>query len=227
MYTVLLVEDDPAVQAALVRALAEDSFAVRAVGTAAKALTEAAEQQPDLIILDLGLPDLDGSAALRMIRAVSQVPVIVATVRSDETSIVTLLNDGADDYVVKPFSSKQLIARMYALLRRTAPADPGTDVLEVGELRIDTARRTASLGGVELDLTRKEFDLLAYLAEQPGRVVSRRSLLDSVWREDERGTDQSIDVHVSWLRRKLGESAAEPRYLRTVRGVGLKLSEPT
>ncbi|MDX6429141.1 MAG: hypothetical protein QOE54_1507, partial [Streptosporangiaceae bacterium] len=179
------------------------------------------------VILDLGLPDLDGAEALKMLRGVSDVPVIVATARDDETEIVRLLNAGADDYLVKPFSGEHLSARLAAVLRRTAArgdARPAT-LLLVGGLSVDLDRREASLDGAALELTRREFDLLGYLAAQAGRVVPRRELLTEVWRQSY-GDDQTIDVHLSWLRRKLGETASAPRYLHTVRGVGVRLSAP-
>jgi DNA-binding response OmpR family regulator len=227
MHEILLVEDDPTVQAALVHALTDRGFAVEPLGTAVDALRAVADRVLDIVILDLGLPDLDGAAALRMLRGVTNVPVIIATARSDERSVVDLLNAGADDYVVKPFSSEQLVARITALLRRTSrrPEDD-SGLLEVGGLRIDLRQRVARLDGQDLDLNRREFDLLAYLAARQGSVVSRRDLLHDVWRQRHVGDDQTIDVHVSWLRRKLGESAAHPRYLHTVRGVGLKLVSP-
>ncbi|MFL1382130.1 MULTISPECIES: response regulator transcription factor [unclassified Nocardiopsis] len=231
MATVLLVEDDPVVRGALVRALGNLGHVVHPVGTALEALREATEHEPDLVILDLGLPDLDGASALRMLRGYSEVPVIVATARGDEPTIVRLLNDGADDYVVKPFSSAQLAARINALLRRSlrGPDRPGDGdgELVVGELVISLDRREATLAGRPLDLSRREFDLLAHLAGNVGRVVPRRELVEAVWHQHPlAGHDQTIDVHVSWLRRKLGESAGNPRYLRTVRGVGLKMVEP-
>ncbi|HEY1573224.1 MAG TPA: response regulator transcription factor [Pseudonocardiaceae bacterium] len=227
MHEILLVEDDPAVQAALVHALTDRGFAVEPLGTAVDALRAVADRVPDIVILDLGLPDLDGAAALRMLRGVTNVPVIIATARGDERSVVDLLNAGADDYVVKPFSSEQLVARITALLRRTARhTDDDSGLLEVGGLRIDLRQRVARLDGQDLELNRREFDLLAYLAARPGAVVSRRDLLHDVWRQRHTADDQTIDVHVSWLRRKLGESAAHPRYLHTVRGVGLKLVSP-
>jgi len=160
--------------------------------------------------------------------------VIVATARDDETEIVRLLNDGADDYLTKPFSVEHLAARMAAVLRRsqgTAAAGGGGQgtvterVLRVGGLAIDPLRRQAELDGVRLDLTRREFDLLAFLAGRPGVVVARRELLAEVWQQSY-GDDQTIDVHLSWLRRKLGETAARPRYLHTLRGVGVKLEPP-
>ncbi|HYS34737.1 MAG TPA: response regulator transcription factor [Pseudonocardiaceae bacterium] len=226
-YGILLVEDDPAVQAALVHALTDRGFAVQPMSTAMDALRSVAEREPDIVILDLGLPDLDGGAALRMLRGLTNVPVIIATARGDERSVVDLLNAGADDYVVKPFSSEQLVARISALLRRTARAeDDDSGVLEVGGLQINLRQRVARLDGRDLELNRREFDLLAYLAARPGSVVTRRDLIHDVWQQRHVGDDQTIDVHVSWLRRKLGESAAHPRYLHTVRGVGLKLVAP-
>jgi DNA-binding response OmpR family regulator len=160
-------------------------------------------------------------------RAISAAPVIVATARDDESEIIRLLNDGADDYVVKPFSGEHLAARVTALLRRAMPANasPACTSIAVGGLRIELARREALLDGRLLELTRREFDLLAYLAARPGAVVARKELLTAVWQQA-CGDDQTIDVHVSWLRRKLGETAARPRYLYTVRGVGVMLDEP-
>jgi DNA-binding response OmpR family regulator len=221
---VLVVEDEPAVRTAVIRYLTEASHAVRSVGTALEALREVAQRCPDVVILDLGLPDLNGADALKMMRAVCDVPVIIATAQDDETEIVRLLNSGADDYLIKPFSGEHLNARLTALLRRT---QRGTDqdVLLVAGLRIDLRRREASLDGKPLDLVRREFDLLAFLAARPGEVVSRRELLAQVWQQPY-GEDQTIDVHLSWLRRKLGERAAAPRYLHTVRGVGVKLDPP-
>jgi DNA-binding response OmpR family regulator len=157
-------------------------------------------------------------------RAVSAVPVIVATACDDEAEIVRLLNAGADDYLVKPFSCEHLAARIAAVLRRNGVSG-GATVLNVGGLRVDLAAREASLDGKPIQLSRREFDLLGYLAARPDQVVSRRELLADVWHQSY-GDDQTIDVHVSWLRRKLGESAAAPRYLHTVRGVGVKLASP-
>jgi DNA-binding response OmpR family regulator len=163
-----------------------------------------------------------------MLRGITDVPVIVATARDDETEIVRLLNDGADDYLTKPFSVEHLSARMAAVLRRarSSAAEPApAPQLRVGGLAIDPLRRQAELDGVRLDLTRREFDLLAFLAGRPGVVVARKELLAEVWQQSY-GDDQTIDVHLSWLRRKLGETAARPRYLHTLRGVGVKLEPP-
>src|SRR4051794_20590138 len=181
--------------------------------------------RPDLVVLDLGLPDLDGRELLRMLRAVSTVPVIVATARDDEAEIVRVLDAGADDYLVKPFTAAQLDARVRAVLRRGGEK-PEPVALTVGGLRIDAGARTATLDGRDLDLTPREFDLLHFLAGRAGQVVTKRQLLAEVWQVPYGGADKTVDVHLSWLRRKLGETAQEPRYLHTVRGVGIRLSEP-
>ncbi|WP_181768471.1 response regulator transcription factor [Streptomyces albidus (ex Kaewkla and Franco 2022)] len=234
MARVLVVEDDQFVRSALIRHLNDASHAVRSVGTALEALREVAQVGFDVVILDLGLPDLDGAEALKMLRGITDVPVIIATARDNENEIVRLLNDGADDYLVKPFSVEHLSARMAAVLRRSrgggagggsGQGDAGERVLRVGGLAIDPLRRQAELDGALLDLTRREFDLLAFLAGRPGVVVARRELLAEVWQQSY-GDDQTIDVHLSWLRRKLGETAARPRYLHTLRGVGVKLEPP-
>ena len=224
MANVLLVEDDPDVRSAMIRQLTAFGHAVRSSGTALGALREAGRDPGDVIVLDLGLPDLDGAEALKMLRALTQVPIIIATARDDEDEIIRLLNAGADDYLVKPFSGGHLAARITAQLRRTG-AGQTPSALRVGGLEVDPRRREARLDGRTLDLSRREFDLLAYLAARPGEVVTRRELLTEVWRLPY-GDDQTIDVHLSWLRRKLGERASTPRYLQTVRGVGVRLIEP-
>ncbi len=224
MATVLLVEDDDYVRQALLRELRALGHVVRSAGRALDALREVAAQAPQVVVLDLGLPDLDGGEALKMMRAISDVPVIVATARDREEEIIRLLSSGADDYVAKPFSAGHLHARIEAVLRRARGA-PQPEALIVGGLRIDIDRRQASLDGSPLQLSRREFDLLAFLARHAGRVVRRRELLAEVWRQPY-GDDQTIDVHLSWLRRKMGERASSPRYLHTVRGVGVMLMAP-
>ncbi|MGC9669534.1 response regulator transcription factor [Planosporangium sp. 12N6] len=227
MATVLLVEDDHIIRAALMRSLTDRGHTVQAVGTALDALRRVAADTPDLIVLDLGLPDLDGADALRMLRGIADVPIIIATARDDEAEIVRLLKAGADDYMVKPFTSAHLDARLTSVLRRAGRASRDEPVvIDAGALRVDLGQRQAYLDEQPLTLTRKEFDLLAYLAARPGRVVSRRELLEEVWRQPSVGEDQTIDVHLYWLRRKLGESAAKPRFLHTVRGVGFKFAVP-
>jgi two-component system, OmpR family, KDP operon response regulator KdpE len=221
----LLIEDDVTIRTMLLRSLRERGHAVAASNTAMDGLQTALAERPDLVVLDLGLPDLDGIELLRMLRAVSRVPVIVATARDDEAEIVRVLDAGADDYVVKPFTAAQLDARVRAVLRRGADQAVPAAII-VGGLEIDAAARTASLDGTALDLTPREFDLLTHLALKKGQVVTKRELLSEVWQVPYGGADKTVDVHLSWLRRKLGETAQEPRYLHTVRGVGIRLSEP-
>jgi DNA-binding response OmpR family regulator len=160
-----------------------------------------------------------------MLRAVSEVPVIIITARDDDADMVRALDGGADDYVVKPFGIEQVEARLRAVLRRS-----GSTVTEgplvVGGLTIDARKRLVNLDGVPIDLSRKEFDLLLALAQRPGEVVTKRELLADVWRQSYGGGDRTVDVHLSWLRRKLGETAADPRYLHSVRGVGVRLAAP-
>lgn len=222
----LVVEDDPALRNALVRALRDRGHAVATASTGMAGLDAAVTDRPDLVVLDLGLPDVDGAQVLRMLRAVSDVPVIVATARDEEGEMVAVLGDGADDYIVKPFGAAQLDARIKAVLRRLGLPGDVDEPLTVGGLVITPASREITLDGQPLDLTPREFDLLAYLAHRPGQVVSRRELLAEVWQQPLGGADKTVDVHLSWLRRKLGESAQSPRYLHTVRTVGVKLLAP-
>ncbi|MER5443183.1 response regulator transcription factor [Streptomyces sp. NPDC002790] len=222
----LVVEDDPALRNALVRALRDRGHAVATAATGMAGLDAAVTDRPDLVVLDLGLPDVDGARILRMLRAVSDVPVIVATARDEEGEMVAVLGDGADDYIVKPFGAAQLDARIKAVLRRLGLPGDVDEPLTVGGLVITPASREVTLDGRPLDLTPREFDLLAHLAQRPGQVVSRRELLAEVWQQPLGGADKTVDVHLSWLRRKLGESAQAPRYLHTVRTVGVKLMAP-
>jgi len=225
MASVLLVEDDQRIRESLSRRLAERGHHVESASRAMTGVEMALSGSFDVVVLDLGLPDVDGVDALAMVRAVSAVPVIVATARDDEREIVRVLDAGADDYLVKPFAAEQLEARMRAVLRRTAnQADDAT--LVVGGLLIDLAAHEATLDGEPLALTTKEFELLAYLAERPGTVVGKRELLAEVWRQPYGGADKTVDVHLSWLRKKLGETAADPRYLHTKRGVGVRIVSP-
>ncbi|HYK70749.1 MAG TPA: response regulator transcription factor [Streptosporangiaceae bacterium] len=227
MAQLLLVEDDPPIRQALIRALTERGHVMTSTTTALDALQHIVNAPPDLVILDLGLPGLDGYEALRMVRAVSDVPIVVATARDDEADIVRALNAGADDYLVKPFGPGQIDARVRAVLRRVASSsNPRSEPIQVGGLWLDGEAYEAALDGVPLELSRREFDLLHYLARHAGQVVPKRDLLAHVWRMPYGGADKTVDVHVSWLRRKLGETAQEPRYLYTVRGVGIKLAAP-
>jgi two-component system KDP operon response regulator KdpE len=222
----LVVEDDERIRSSLIRALRERGHAVSSAGTAMDGLRQAVEERPDLVLLDLGLPDLDGVELLRMLRAVSPVPVIVATARDDDDSVVGALDAGADDYVLKPFQAGQLEARIRAVLRRAAGPEAGPEPVTVGGLTVDPRSRRVTLDGAPVELAPKEFDLLAYLAARLGTVVPKRELLTQVWQLPYGGSDKTVDVHLSWLRRKLGESAAAPRLLHTVRGVGVRLAEP-
>ena len=222
MTSVVIVEDDPAIREGLQLALRDRGLVVSTSATGLEALELVVRAEPDVVLLDLGLPDLDGLQVLAMLRGITRVPVIVITARDDDPSIVAALDAGADDYVVKPFGLDHVAARIRAVLRRsTATGDE--EALRVGGLVIDARQRTVTLDGAVVDLTRKEFDLLAALAGRNGEVVTKRTLLAEVWQQAYGGSDRTVDVHLSWLRRKLGETAAEPRYLHTVRGVGIRL----
>ncbi|HSR43987.1 MAG TPA: response regulator transcription factor [Acidimicrobiia bacterium] len=225
MSSILIIEDDQSIRQGLAKFLAGEGHSVESLSSGMEGVQRTAEGGLDVVILDLGLPDIDGGQALKMIRSISAVPVIVATARDEEGEIVRILRDGADDYVVKPFSGAQLQARIEAVMRRVESGTVRGPMI-VGELTVDVGQRVATLDGDLLDLTRKEFDFLAYLAERAGVVVSKRELLAEVWRQPYGGADKTVDVHLSVLRRKLGESAAEPRYLQTVHGVGIKLVNP-
>ena len=225
MASVVIVEDDYQIRDLAARALSAAGHVVWSEATGMAGLQSTIDNDPDVVVLDLGLPDVDGSDVLKMIRGLSQVPVIIATARDDDDEIVRLLDAGADEYVVKPYSGAELEARVRALLRRAAVAGP-SNTLTVGAMTIELRSRTVDLDGEAVVLNRKEFDLLALLAARAGEVVSRQELYAEVWRQPYGGADKTIDVHVSWLRRKLGETAAEPRYIHTVRGVGIKVVAP-
>jgi DNA-binding response OmpR family regulator len=228
MARVALIEDDAAIRASLIRDLAAKGHVVSSSASGLAGLTAIIADDPEVVLLDLGLPDVDGREVLAMLRGVSDVPVIVTTARDEEASVVALLDGGADDYVVKPFTAAQVDARIRALLRRSRSGDEAREAaIVVGGLVIDPMSREATLDGRRIELTRKEFDLLATLARRPGEVVTKRELLADVWQLPWGGGDRTVDVHLSWLRRKLGETAAEPRYLFSVRGVGVKLVVPS
>ncbi|GAA4258741.1 response regulator transcription factor [Dactylosporangium darangshiense] len=223
MAKVLIVEDDAEIRTGIVRALAGRGHVVVPAGTALDGLRLVVAEAPDVVLLDLGLPDLDGREALRMLRGVSQVPVIVVTARRTEGEMVRALDAGADDYVVKPYGADQIDARIRAVLRRTArKAEERDPAVEADGVRVDPRARTATLDGAALDLTPREFDLLYHLVGRAGEVVSKRELLTEVWQVPYTAADKTVDVHLSWLRRKLGETAQEPRRIHTVRRVGVR-----
>ena len=226
MTGILVIEDDEPIRTALQRGLRDRGLAVAAVATGVAALEHVIAERPDVVLLDLGLPDVEGLTLISMIRAASEVPIIVITAQDDDPTMVKALDAGADDYVVKPFGTEQVAARIRAVLRRSGRDASPVEPIIVGDLRVDERSRTVTLAGEPLELARKEFDLLLVLASRAGEVVTKRELLADVWQQAYGGSDRTVDVHLSLLRRKLGESAAEPRYLHSVRGVGVRLVDP-
>lgn len=213
------MEDDEAIAAPLAEGLRREGFEVQRAGNGRQAL-EAPE--PDMVLLDLRLPDMDGYEVARELRSRSRVPIIMVTARGEEVDRVVGLELGADDYLVKPFGMRELIARIHAVMRRVdaGPEQPRT--LEAGPLTVDTRARRASVDGREVPLTPKEFEVLALLAEDPGAAVDRRRILREVWGTTWYGPSKAIDMHISALRKKLGD----PGLIETVRGIGFRLREP-
>ena len=230
----LVVEDEESITTPLVEALAREGFEAAVAPTAADALRLAGSLEPDLVLLDLMLPDGSGLDVCRELRRTSRVPIIVVTARGDEADRVIGLELGADDYVVKPFSAREVTARVRAVLRRTAVAQPPAPgapdpnaAVEVGDVRLDPATRSVTRAGEPVEVTRKEFDLLALLMRSAGAVVTRERLIDEVWDVNWFGSTKTLDVHVSGLRKKLGDDSAAPRYIHTVRGVGFMFGNAT
>ena len=226
---ILFVEDEASIAEPFANALRRDGFEPVLARTAREALDRAEHQPPDLVLLDLGLPDGDGRDVARELRRGSDVPIVMLTARGTETDRVVGLELGADDYVVKPFSGAEVIARIRAVLRRSgnterqaAPPEPVT----VGDLHLDPGARRARLADAELQLSRKEFDLLAELVTHAGHVVTREDLMSRVWDENWFGSTKTLDVHIRWLRQKLGDAPESPRYVHTVRGVGFRFTAP-
>jgi len=217
---ILVVEDEDTIAEPLVDGLRREGFDVDRAATGAAALDESFH--PDLVLLDLRLPDIDGLDGCKALRARSAVPIIVVTARGEESDRVVGLELGADDYVVKPFGSRELIARIRAVMRRTSTRPSEDGPLRVGALVVDPRARRAQVDGRELELTPKEFDLLTALASDAGAAISRRRLLEEVWETTWYGSSKTIDVHVASLRRKLGD----PTWIETVRGVGFRLRPP-
>jgi two-component system, OmpR family, response regulator RegX3 len=214
---ILVVEDEDAIAEPLVAGLQREGFGVDRAATGVAALDESL--RPDLVLLDLRLPDMDGLDVCRALRERSAIPIIVVTARGEESDRVVGLELGADDYVVKPFGVRELIARIRAVMRRTSSRPPGDGPLRAGALVVDTRARRVQLAGRELELTPKEFDLLTVLASDAGAAISRRRLLEEVWETSWYGSSKTIDVHIASLRRKLGD----PGLIETVRGVGFRL----
>jgi DNA-binding response OmpR family regulator len=221
---ILYVEDEPAIAEPMARALERAGFEAVTARTAQEALALDARLQPDLLLLDLALPDGDGRDVCREVRRRRDVPVIMVTARGTETDRIVGLEIGADDYVVKPFSSAEVIARIRAVLRRTGNATATAGTLAAQDVRVDVDARRAWRGDEELDLSRREFDLLARLMRDAGKVVTREALMDDVWDVNWFGSTKTLDVHIGWLRRKLADDPNDPRYIHTVRGVGFRFA---
>jgi len=225
--TILLVEDEESITTPLTAALERDGFHAEVAHTVAEGIELGRRLRPDLVLLDLMLPDGSGLDVCRELRASSSVPIIILSARGDEADRVVGLELGADDYVVKPFSAREVIARIRAVLRRAgAPAGAGEGPIEIGRVRLDPARRTATVEGEPVELARKEFDLLALLMREAGSVVQRERLIDEVWDVNWFGSTKTLDVHVSALRKKLRDDPAAARYIHTVRGVGFRFAAP-
>ena len=226
---VLLVEDERSISEPLADALKREGFEVHVAGSAAAGLELFSAHPPDLVLLDVMLPDGDGRDVLREIRRRSRTPVVMLTARGEEMDRVLGLELGADDYVTKPFSSAELVARMRAVLRRssTEPApDGGGGLLESGDVLMNLDTRSVTRAGESVDLTVKEFELLRVLLEHAGKLVKRDDLVSEVWDPNWFGSTKTLDVHVSSLRKKLGDDPRSPRYVHTVRGVGFRFSAP-
>ena len=221
MTHVLLAEDDPAIAEPLARALSREGYDVVVQGTGKGAIESSTGA--DIVVLDLGLPDMDGLDVAREIRANGlTVPVLVLTARADEVDLVVGLDAGADDYVTNPFRLAELLARVRALLRRSHGETGEEEELHAQDVRVDVSAHRAFQGDRELHLTTKEFDLLRVLVQNAGSVVVRDTLMRDVWGSDPVGSTKTLDMHVSWLRRKLGDDANAPRYVSTVRGLGFR-----
>jgi len=225
--TILVVDDEPTLRETLAEALDADGFRVLTAADGREALSRFREHQPDLVVLDLMLPELSGIEVCRIIRAESGVPIVMLTAKSSELDKVVGLELGADDYVTKPFSLRELTARIRALLRRTEQlAEAPTPLVELGALTVDLAGRRLLRDGERVPLKPKVFELLSYLLRHPGQVLTREQLLEHVWGYDYAGETRTVDVHVHWLRAAIEPDPAEPIYLHTVRGVGYVFRRP-
>jgi two-component system OmpR family response regulator len=224
---ILVVEDDPNLLSTLKYNLQQEGYDVTTAVDGVKAIETARSGKPELIILDVMLPKLSGFEVCRILRQDMIVPILMLTAKTEETDKVVGLEIGADDYVTKPFSMRELLARVRAMLRRAKMAEPETanenTLLKINDLEIDPARHRATLSGTTLELTPKEFDLLAFLARNKGFVFNREQLLERVWGYDYAGDTRTVDVHIRWLRQKIETDPQKPGYLVTVRGTGYKM----
>ena len=225
MKTILVVDDELKITRLLGDYLQQAGFRVVTSSDGPGALTSARTERPDLIVLDLGLPGLDGLDVTRTLRKSSDVPIIMLTARAEEADRIVGLELGADDYLVKPFSPKELVARVRAVLRRVDASVEAPDLVRAGDLEIDTTRRTVSLNGRAIDLTATEFELLLHFARSPGRVFTRSQLLDALHGVAFESYERAIDAHIKNLRRKLESDPANPTHLLTVYGVGYKYAD--
>jgi len=227
--TILLVEDEASITEPLTAALEREGWATHVTASAREAPGLVTSKEPDLVLLDVMLEDGSGFDVCREVRQTSRVPIIMLTARGEELDRIIGLELGADDYVVKPFSARELIARIRAVMRRTAdvvaPA-ARDDRIEIGDVVLESSMRRVTLAGDEVDLTRKEYELLALLMRNAGMVLTRERLIDEVWDTNWYGSTKTLDVHVSGLRKKLGDDAGTPRYVHTLRGVGFRFSAP-
>ncbi|MFP7695711.1 response regulator transcription factor [Trueperella sp. LYQ143] len=222
MTKILLVEDDYAISAPLVRAFSREGYEVQPVETG-QAAREAMSNPVDLVVLDLGLPDMDGLDVARAARAEGKTfPILILTARSEEVDMVVGLDAGADDYVTKPFRLAELLARVRALLRRSRTQEGDSQILTAQDVSVDIDAHRAYAGGNELQLTGKEFELLTALLREAGSVVSREQLMRQVWDTESDTSTKKLDMHISWLRRKLGDDVNAPHYITTVRGMGFR-----
>ena len=220
---ILVVEDEQTISDPLVESLVREGFDAVVAASVSSARDALARQTPDLVLLDVMLPDGDGRDLAKEIRRTSDVPIIMLTARGEEIDRVVGLEIGADDYVVKPFSFRELLARIKAILRRGRVTERPAP-LEIGDVRLDPAARTVTKDGMPLELAAREFDLLNLLMSHPGEVLRRERIMDEVWDPHWFGPTKTLDVHISWLRKKLEDDATSPRYITTIRGVGFRFA---
>jgi two-component system response regulator RegX3 len=222
---ILVVEDEPGITGPLVAHLAREGFDATAAASLAEGRSSFDRDRPDLIILDVMLPDGDGRDLCRQLRSISAVPIVILTARGEEVDKIVGLELGADDYVVKPFSAGELVARIRAILRR-AGADDARRVIEVGDLHLDLDARAVAKDGSPVAMAAREFDLLALLMRHAGRALRREDIMDEVWDPHWFGSTKTLDVHIAWLRKKIEDDPAHPRYITTIRGVGFRFADP-